>query len=157
MKVYSLYIFDFDNTLFDTRRGLDAILSHAFPVIGQSYDESRFTEFVGMTMEQIFDSLSTDGSRRQEFYDRFKEVVRSDAYLDAEPFPETKRVLEELRRRGRKVAIASGKYRYKILRLMEEHGMADLVPEVVVGYEETERHKPDPDPILRALSFFDVP
>ncbi len=157
MKDYELYIFDFDNTLFDTSRGLAAILNNAFPAVGLQYEESMFQDLVGMTMEQIFDRFVGDESKREIFYKKFREVVNSDAYLNGVPFPETKHVLEELRDRGKKVAIASGKYRFKILRLMEVHGMADLIPEVVIGYHDTEHHKPSPDPILKAISSFDVP
>jgi len=157
MKDYELYIFDFDNTLFDTSRGLAAILNNAFPAVGLQYDESMFQDLVGMTMEQIFDKFVGDESKREIFNEKFIEIVHSDAYLQGVPFPETKRVLEELRDRGKKVAIASGKYRFKILKLMEVHGMAELIPEVVIGYHDTENHKPSPDPILKAISHFDVP
>ena len=157
MKEYELYVFDFDNTLFDTRRGISSILNHALPSVGRTYDDSRFPEFVGMTMEQMFDKFVGDESKRETFYEKFKEIEHSDAYLDAEPFPETAEVLEELYRRGKSVAIASGKYRYKIVKLMEIHGMSALTPEVISGYEDTARHKPEPDPILNAISRFDVP
>ncbi len=157
MKDYELYIFDFDNTLFDTSRGLEAILDNAFPPVGLKYEESMFQDLVGLTMEQIFDKFIKDESKREIFYEKFKEVVHSDAYLKGIPFPETKHVLEELRDRGKKVAIASGKFRFKILKLMEVHGMPELIPEVVIGYHDTEKHKPSPDPILKAISFFDLP
>ncbi len=157
MKDYELYIFDFDNTMFDTSIGLAAILNNAFPPVGLQYDESMFQDLVGMTMEQIFDKFVGDESKRDIFYEKFREVVHSDAYLKGAPFPDTKETFEELMRRGKRIAIASGKFRFKILKLMEVHGMAHLIPEVVIGYHDTERHKPDPDPILKAMSYFDLP
>ncbi len=156
MKDYTLYIFDFDNTLFDTSFGIKVILDHALPSVGATYDDSRFLEFAGLTMEQVFDRFGKDESQREEFYRRFTEAVHSDVYLSSEPFPETARVLRELKGRGKRIAIASGKFRYKIVNLMEKAGLSD-VPEAIVGYHETERHKPYPDPIVKAMSFFDVP
>ncbi|MBR4503863.1 MAG: HAD hydrolase-like protein [Candidatus Methanomethylophilaceae archaeon] len=156
MKEYSLYIFDFDNTLFDTSIGLKIILDNAMQEVGLEYDHSRFPEFAGLSMEQMFDKFVVDESKRDAFYGKFMEIVRSDAYMAAEPFPETERVLRELKARGKHIAIASGKYRYKIVRLMEKYGMGDL-PEAIVGYEDTDLHKPCPDPILLAMSYFDVP
>jgi phosphoglycolate phosphatase len=156
MREYSLYIFDFDNTLFDTSYGIRAILSRALPSVGVEYDDSMFPRFVGMTMEQVFDEFVKDESKRERFYEEFMAVVRSDVYLSARPFPETGRVLRELKSRGKHVGIASGKQKYKIETLMERHGL-DGIAEVVIGYGETGLHKPDPDPILRAMSFFDVP
>ncbi len=155
MREYSLYIFDFDNTLFDTSSGIKAILRHALPSVGVEYDDSMFPRFVGMTMEQVFDAFVKDEDKRERFYEEFMSVVRSDVYLNAAPFPETERVLRELKSRGGHVVIASGKQRHKIERLMAMHGM-DGVAETVVGYHDTLRHKPCPDPILLAMSRFDI-
>ena len=156
MKGYSLYIFDFDNTLFDTSYGMKAILSRALPSVGMDYDDSMLPRFAGMTMEQIFDECVKAEAKRARFYEEFKRVVHSDVYLVAEPFPETERALRELQRRGKRIAIASGKYKYKIENLLERHGLSD-VPEVVIGYKETRNHKPCPDPVLKAMSYFRIP
>lgn len=156
MRDYSLYLFDFDNTLYDTNEGIREILRHALPMVGVEYDDSRFPEFSGLSMDQVFDRFV--GSR--ELYDRYRDefmrIVRSDVYLSGSPFPETESVLRELADRGKRIGIVSGKMSYKIRNLMERDGMLDLV-EVVVGYGDTERHKPFPDPIYLALSHFDVP
>lgn len=156
MREYSLYLFDFDNTLYDTNEGIREILRHALPIVGVEYDDSRFPEFSGLSMDQVFDRFV--GSR--ELYDRYRDefmrIVRSDVYLSGVPFPETGSVLRELRSRGKHIGVVSGKMSYKIRNLMERDGMLDLV-EVVVGYGDTERHKPFPDPIYLALSHFDVP
>lgn len=156
MRDYSLYLFDFDNTLYDTNEGIREILRHALPMVGVEYDDSRFPEFSGLSMDQVFDRFV--GSR--ELYDRYRDefmrIVRSDVYLSGVPFPETESVLRELTDRGKQIGIVSGKMSYKIRNLMERDGMLDLV-EVVVGYGDTERHKPFPDPIDLALSHFDVP
>jgi HAD superfamily hydrolase (TIGR01549 family) len=156
MREYSLYIFDFDNTLFDTSYGIRAILSRALPSVGVEYDDSMFPRFVGMTMEQVFDEFVKDESKRKKFYKEFKAAVRSDVYLTAKPFPETEAVLKELKSRGKRIGIASGKRKYKIEKLMKRDGLGGIA-EVVIGYDETRLHKPHPDPILRAMSFFDVP
>lgn len=156
MRDYSLYLFDFDNTLYDTNEGIREILRHALPMVGVEYDDSRFPEFSGLSMDQVFDRFV--GSR--ELYDRYRDefmrIVRSDVYLSGVPFPETESVLRELADRGKRIGIVSGKMSYKIRNLMERDGMLDLV-EVIIGYGDTERHKPFPDPIDLALSHFDVP
>ncbi len=155
MKEYSLYVFDFDNTLFDTSASLMIILDSAMKAAGMEFDRSRFPEVAGLTMEQIFDRIVGDESKRKAFCTKYRQKVRSKAYLAAEPFPETAKVLRELKARGKHIAIASGKYRYKIVNLMEKYGLGDL-PEAIVGYEDTKRHKPRPDPILLAMSDFDA-
>lgn len=157
MREYALYLFDFDNTLFDTRCGIEAILREALPVLGVEYGSDSFDECLGLTMDQVYDRyMGDDRSRYRDFERSFMSVVMSDAYLGAPPFPETARVLESLRVRGKRIGVVSGKKAYKIVNLLRANGL-DGYPETVVGFDETERHKPFPDPILRGMSFFDVP
>lgn len=157
MREYTLYLFDFDNTLFDTRCGIEAILREALPVLGVDYGPDSFDECLGLTMDQVYDRyMGDDRSRYRDFERSFMSVVMSDAYLGAPPFPETARVLESLRARGKRIGVVSGKKAYKIVNLLRANGL-DGYPETVVGFDETERHKPFPDPILKGMSFFDVP
>ena len=157
MREYALYLFDFDNTLFDTRCGIEAILREALPVLGVEYGPDSFDECLGLTMDQVYDRyMEDDRSRYRDFERSFMSVVMSDAYLGAPPFPETARVLESLRARGKRIGVVSGKKAYKIVNLLRANGL-DGYPETVVGFDETERHKPFPDPILKGMSSFDVP
>lgn len=157
MREYALYLFDFDNSLFDTRCGIKAILREALPVLGVEYGPDSFDECLGLTMDQVYDRyMGDDRSRYRDFERSFMSVVMSDAYLGAPPFPETARVLESLRARGKRIGVVSGKKAYKIVNLLRANGL-DGYPETVVGFDETERHKPLPDPILKGMSFFDVP
>lgn len=156
MREYALYLFDFDNTLFDTRCGIEAILREALPVLGVEYGPDSFDECLGLTMDQVYDRyMGDDRSRYRDFERSFMSVVMSDAYLGAPPFPETARVLESLRARGKRIGVVSGKKAYKIVNLLRANGL-DGYPETVVGFDETERHKPFPDPILKGMSSFDV-
>lgn len=157
MREYTLYLFDFDNTLFDTRCGIEAILREALPVLGVEYGPDSFDECLGLTMDQVYDRyMGDDRSRYRDFERSFMSVVMSDAYLGAPPFPETARVLESLRARGKRIGVVSGKKAYKIVNLLRANGL-DGYPETVVGFDETDRHKPLPDPILKGMSSFDVP
>ena len=156
MREYSLYLFDFDNTLYDTNEGIREILRHALPMVGVEYDDSMFGEFTGLSMDQVFERYVGDWSLYDRYKDEFMRIVRSDVYITGTPFPETERVLRELRNRGRRLGIVSGKMSFKIENLMGRDGMLDMI-ETIVGYGDTERHKPFPDPIELALSRFDVP
>lgn len=156
MREYSLYLFDFDNTLYDTNEGIREILRHALPMVGVEYDDSMFGEFTGLSMDQVFERYVGDWSLYDRYKDEFMRIVRSDVYMTGTPFPETERVLKELRNRGRRLGIVSGKMSFKIENLMGRDGMLDII-ETIVGYGDTKRHKPFPDPIELALSRFDVP
>lgn len=156
MREYTLYLFDFDNTLYDTRYGIEAILRRSLPALGVEYNEKRFAECLGLSMDQVFDKYCTDRSKYDSYREGFMEVVNSDAYMGAEPFPETRHVLEFLKSRGKRIGIVSGKKTYKIENLLKAEHL-ESIPEVIVGYDDTERHKPAPDPILLGMTHFDVP
>lgn len=156
MKGYDLYLFDFDNTLFDTRAGIEAILRAALPAIGIEYDPSRFNDYLGLSMDDLFDRNAIDPACYEEFKEKFFEVVRSDAYRGAKPFPDAERTLRELKARGKRIGIVSGKMRYKIENLLADCGLSDM-PEIIIGWDETVRHKPYPDPIALGFSYFDIP
>ena len=156
MREYRLYLFDFDNTLYDTNEGIREILRNALPMVGVEYDDSRFGEFSGLSMDQVFERYVGDWDLYDRYRDEFMSIVRSDVYMTGVPFPETEHVLRELRSRGKRIGIVSGKMSFKIENLMGRDGMLDLV-ETIVGYGDTERHKPFPDPIELALSRFNIP
>ena len=59
-------------------------------------------------------------------------------------------VLAELRRQGRKLGIVTAKRRQTVALAFETVPIEHLF-DLVVGSDDTERHKPDPDPILHAL------
>lgn len=153
---YDLYLFDFDNTLFDTSYGIGVMLRNALPAIGIEYDETRFTDYLGMSIDDIFDSYAKDASTYEEYCRRIYEVVNSDSYVGARPFPDALVALKELKSRGKRIGIVSGKMRYKIEALLEANGLRDI-PETIVGWDDTDRHKPEPDPIALGFSRFDVP
>ena len=154
MREYDLYLFDFDNTLYDTRYGIQEILRHALPAVGVEYRDDMFPEFCGLSMEQVYDRFVDDPEKHDLFVQEFMRIVATDVYRNAKPFPETAEVLRELKSRGKHIGIASGKTKYKIVVLLDDFGLGDI-PERIVGYNDTERHKPFPDPILLAMSHFD--
>ena len=156
MREYRLYLFDFDNTLYDTNEGIREILRNALPMVGVEYDDSRFGEFSGLSMDQVFERYVGDWDLYDRYRDEFMRIVRSDVYMTGVPFPETEHVLRELRSRGKRIGIVSGKMSFKIENLMGRDGMLDLA-ETIVGYRDTARHKPFPDPIELALSRFNIP
>lgn len=155
MKDYDVYLFDFDNTLYDTSFGIREILRVSLPAVGVEYRDDMFPDFSGLSMEQVFDRFVRDPAKRDRFVDEFMKVVRTDVYRNAEPFPEVPEVLRELKSRGKRIGIVSGKMTYKIRNLLDDFDLGDI-PEVIIGFEDTELHKPHPDPIIKAMDFFGV-
>lgn len=155
MRDYDLYLFDFDNTLFDTFYGMDVILSRALPAANIRYEKGMFSQLVGLDLEQIFYRLEGDPALFDSYMSEAMAVVNSDTYLNAAPFPDTAETLKGLREMGKRVGIVSGKMHYKIDRLLSVYGLESYV-EHIVGYDDTEYHKPNPEPLLKSLEHFGV-
>ena len=109
MREYDLYLFDFDNTLYDTSAGIHRILEEVLPVIGVEYRREEFTRYLGMSMDDIFDTYSKRPDAYDEYRSRFYDAVATNSYRESEPFPETPRVLRVLK---------------------EKNGVASFIPEL---------------------------
>ena len=66
------------------------------------------------------------------------------------PFPNVNEVLAELRQRGYRIGVVTSKRRMGADRSMRVFGL-DLLVDCVVAAEDTDKHKPDPAPILRGM------
>ena len=59
-------------------------------------------------------------------------------------------VLEALKREGRRLGVVSAKRKPTVQRVFDGAGVG-VYFDVVVGSDDTERHKPHPEPVLKAL------
>lgn len=152
MKDYTLYLFDFDNTLFDSKPRVEAVLRAVLSIKGEVYDPSRFSEYLSANLDVLYGGRDDDETA--VLTDLIENILASlpDA---AVPFPDTAEVLRELKARGKRIGIVSGSSRDEITHYLKENGLDDI-PEVIIGWYETDRHKPYPDPLALAASYFDV-
>jgi pyrophosphatase PpaX len=146
---YPVVLFDLDGTVIDTGSIILASMRHAVEtVIGGEYsDEQLMAAVGGPGLEAQMQALDPE---------RVDELVR--VYrAHNEPLHETisafegmPAVLDELKDRGHRLGIVTAKRRATVelafARIPIEH-----LFETVVGGDETERHKPDPQPLQLAL------
>jgi pyrophosphatase PpaX len=146
---FPVVLFDLDGTVVDTGPIILASMRHAVAtVVGGEYTDEQLMAAVG--------GPGLEAQMRAVDPDRVEELVR--VYREHnEPLHETisafagiEGVLEELHRRGHRLGIVTAKRRATVdlafARVPVEH-----LFEVVVGGDETEKHKPDPEPLLLAL------
>ncbi len=69
---------------------------------------------------------------------------------DVQLYPGAKETLEELHHRGKTLALISTSHRRHIEPLLRKHRLTDLFDVVITG-DDVSRHKPDPEPLLKAL------
>jgi pyrophosphatase PpaX len=146
---YPVVLFDLDGTVIDSGAIILASMRHAAEtVLGGGYSDEQLMAAVGGPGLEA-QMLALDPAR----VDELVRVYRA----HNEPLHETlstcagmDEVLAELKERGHRLGIVTAKRRatadLAFARLPIEHMF-----ETVVGGDETDRHKPDPAPLLLAL------
>lgn len=73
---------------------------------------------------------------------------------NVELYPDAMFVLEELDRAGKKMALITTSLRSNVTNVLDKYNLSGYF-DAVVTYEDTEKHKPDPEPLKKALELLD--
>jgi pyrophosphatase PpaX len=152
---FPVVLFDLDGTLIDSGPMIVASMKHAAKsVLGREIDEKVLAAAVGGPgLAAQMQALAPD--RVDDLVAAYREH-NEPLHEELEAFWEVVEVLPRLREQGRRLGIVTAK-RHATVRLA-----FDRLPElernfdVVIGSDDTERHKPSPDPILAALDRLDA-
>jgi len=146
---YRSILFDFDGTLADTNE----LIIHSFlhtleQFFPHKYQREDIIRHMGKTLWEMMEIYGPEHvDELVKFYREYNVKVH-DHYI--REFPEVNEVIKELATLGVKMGIVSTKQRKTI-----EMGLnkLDLTPyfSTVVTYHDTEKHKPDPEPIFLAM------
>lgn len=151
--MYSTYIFDLDGTLLSTLGDLAASCNYALRANGmpeRTTDEVR--RFVGNGVKKLMERAIPGGLQNPDFdktYADFRQHYMQHNLDTTKPYDGIMPMLEELRRRGKKVAVVSNKF-YAATQELCRHFFGDLVP-VAIGEREDIRKKPAPDTVMEAM------
>ncbi|HHX28327.1 MAG TPA: HAD-IA family hydrolase [Firmicutes bacterium] len=147
-------LFDLDGTLIDTTEAILTSLQHTlWYFTGEKRDKEHFRAYLGITLDEVLKDLVPDHARDAHHVYIDHNLGIHDKTV--KPFPGTLETLAELRRGGLKLAVVTSKRRHSALYGMEIAGLLGYF-DAKVFYEDTARHKPDPDPILKALDLLEV-
>ena len=141
-------IFDCDGTLTDSMPAHYHAWRKTFADHGIAFSEERFYAMGGMPSDKIITIISDEHHKQldPETVSREKEENFL-AFLD-EVAPVEKVVALAHEQRGRrKLAVASGGFRWVIDRQLEHIGLSEHFDAIVTA-EDTQRHKPYPDVFL---------
>lgn len=150
---YDTYIFDLDGTLLSTLGDLAASCNYALKTNGfpeRSVDEVR--RFVGNGVKKLMERAIPDGLENEKFEEVFADFRKHYMMhnLDTtQPYPGVMEMLQELKDRGKNIAVVSNKF-YAATQALCRHFFGDLV-DVAIGEREDIQKKPAPDTVNEAL------
>lgn len=148
MKPYTDFVFDIDGTLLDTERtGVLSLMQTVRELLGQDMPYEEAYRFFGIPSAKVSAMLGyADEDRFGVLWEEhFQELM----YL-VKPFPGVEDVLRDLRAAGFRTGVVTSRSRTEIA--YDPH-LAQLLPyfDLVIGSEQSARHKPFPDPMLAYL------
>ena len=154
-----LVIFDFDGTLADTKENIILTFQMTMKELGveiKSRQECAAT--IGLTLEDAFKVLYP-GMAAEKYIllrDTYRRIFKENRkILVPGLFPEVMETLEELRRRGYLMSIASSRQSPSLHSFLEDMKIAHLI-EYAVGGDNVEHPKPAPDAVLQILRHYNL-
>lgn len=154
MKSYDTYLFDADGTLLDTTD----LICDCFQFVAKKY--------TGMTVPREVILAGIGSPLRQQLTTHLGGNLDVDAMLEdylqfqlkaidsgLSLFPGVQETLEALKERGKKLGIVTSRRRYSLEIFLQYTSIHDYF-EVLITPEDTNRHKPEPEPAIEAMKRF---
>lgn len=142
-------VFDLDGTLADTVNLIVESYQHAFrTVLGREEDPAVIRSWIGRPLIQAFQEHSAEAA--DELYATYLRWNADNAERLIKGYDGARELLADLRSAGVRVGVATSKRRESAQQAMALLGLDEHV-EVLVAMEDTDRHKPDPTPLLLAI------
>ena len=152
-------IFDLDGTLADTMPAHFVAWTEICNRHGLDFPEDRFYRFGGMPSGRILEILIDEAGKSGALDPAVLAEEKEDAFtrhLDAVgPIPEVIAVARSARDAGLPIGVATGGHRRIAEPLLANLGIAGWFGCLVTA-EDTDRHKPDPAPFLRAAELLSL-
>ena len=148
---FPIVLFDLDGTLIDSGPIIVASMKHAArAVLGIEVDEARVRAAIGGP-GLVSQMRELDADRADELVDAYR-AHNEPLHDELEAFDGMLDVLPGLRQRGHRLGIVTAKRHATVELAFDRFPELREFAEVVIGFEDTDRHKPDPDPLLAALA-----
>jgi len=142
-------LFDLDGTLVDTIPLILHSFRETFRLLGlPPRDDRELLMQVGRPLAE--QARDIDPGRAGEIFDLYQRVYDDNYRHLVREYPGVREALSALRERGYRIAVVTSKRRCNASRDLELFGLAPYC-ETLVTAEDTENHKPHPEPVLKAL------
>jgi len=150
---FPVVLFDLDGTLIDSGPIIIASMRHAVQtVLGREIAPEELAATIGGP-GLVAQMQALDANRVEELVEAYR-VHNEPLHDTLQGFDGMADVLARLDDEGRKLAIVTAKRHRTVGLAFERFPWLETHIDFVIAHEDTERHKPDPDPVLAALDRF---
>jgi pyrophosphatase PpaX len=152
---FPVVLFDLDGTLIDSGPMIIASMQHAAQtVLGREIADEELAATIG-GQGLVAQMQALDAERAEELVEAYR-LHNEPLHESLEDFAGMADVLAGLHAEGRRLAIVTAKRHRTVALAFDRFPWLEEYVELVVAHEDTELHKPDPDPVLAALDRLDA-
>ncbi|MGG0643373.1 pyrophosphatase PpaX [Sporosarcina gallistercoris] len=148
-KPITTILFDLDGTLLDTNelimQSFEKLLETHYP---GKYTRTEILPFLGPTLAETFNKM--DPAKTEAMIQEYREWNMANHDRLVAEFDGVTDVLTTLANHGVRMAIVSTKRNDMVLKGLDLIGITQLF-EVIIGLDDVQRPKPDPEPLLLAM------
>jgi pyrophosphatase PpaX len=146
---FPVVLFDLDGTLVDSAAVILGSFHHATErVLRRRFSDEQILAQVGGS--NLAHQMGLLGPDHVDELVRVYTAHNDPQYADVACFDGILEAVRRLKTEGRRLGIVSAKRRATLERVLDSSGLNEYF-DVLVGSDDTERHKPDPEPLLKAL------
>ena len=145
-------IFDLDNTLVDSIDSITKCADHVLRGMGKGgIDRATAEGAMGLTLFDLFALVEPDLSEAEKvrLFDDYRRCYMDFSH-ETKILPHAREALASASSRGLRLALVTTKSSGNARKILKAFGMHGFFM-AVVGFEDTKKHKPSPEPIFKAL------
>lgn len=152
-----LVLFDLDGTLIRST----GIIMEVFNMTFQKYfpdvilTDDQLTGFLGTTLWQTFGQYTNDEDLIDEIIRYYREETEKLLEHELDAYPNAHDTIKYLKQHGCQVGVVTSKINQVAMHHLEITALAPLI-DGLIGFDDVTKHKPDPEPLLKALALFNV-
>ena len=144
-------LFDLDGTLIDSIELILSSARHAFEEWRVRPTDEEWVRGIGTPLVQQLRAYAASDDEVALLLERYRRYQHEHHDRLTRCYDDVPEVIAALAQRGHRLAVVTSKASPIAHQSLEFVGLDRLFP-VVVGYDDTPRHKPDPEPVRVALS-----
>ena len=145
-------LFDLDGTLVDSIELILSSFRYTFRQhLGEVPPDSKWIAGLGTPLFTQLKEFTQEDALARAMIATYRQyqLAHHDEFMRS--YPGVSEAMAELRARGHTTAVVTSKMSDLAVRALDFTGLRDTI-DIVIGMEDTQRHKPDPEPVRVALA-----